>query len=214
MLKLLTLGQLLLTGRFSVACERYRIWRAQRRLARANGSPVTYPNAGFTMVCYPDWPDSVAMCGRDNELWEMQLVQRWLRPGDTAFDLGANAGLYTFASANAVGRSGHVVSVDADPFIVARLRESAEILDTPQVTPVHAAIDRDNGNVTFYVHSSRRDTGRQSLRPSSETQAAGSPITVPARTLEKLLEEQRVSDTPALVKVDIEGAEGQLFATV
>lgn len=212
--KFLTAVRLLSRGDWPAIKRQMRANLADWRVTRARGRPIVYHDFGFPMICHLDWTDSRRYFGhQDADEWESRLIRRWLETGDTVFDFGANIGIYTFAAADAVGRQGHVVSIDADPFVVEKLREGSRILDTPQVTPAHRAITQENGNVTFYVRSSGEDTGGQSLRPEATDRATSTAVTVPSCTVARLIEEQGITVVPALVKVDIEGAEGMMLAT-
>ncbi len=211
--KLFTGCRLLIRGDWPAIKRQVRANLADWRVGRARGQPIVYRDFGFPMICHLDWPDSRRYFGhQDADEWETRLIRRWLEAGDTAFDFGANIGIYTFAAAAAVGPRGRVVSVDADPFAVEKLRQGGRILGTPQVTPVHRAITQENGSVTFYVRANGEDTGGQSLRPDSADREACTAVTVPACTVPRLLEEQGITEVPALVKVDIEGAEGMMLA--
>jgi len=211
--KLLTAIRLLLGGDWTLLKHQARANLADWRVRRARGRPIVYRDFGFPMVCHLDWPDSLRYFGhQDVDEWETRLMRRWLEPGDTAFDFGANIGIYTFAAAAAVGRRGRVVAIDADPHVVEKLRSGAQILDTPQVTPVHRAITQENGSVTFYIRANHQDTGGQSLRPEEADRAACTAVTVPACTVPLLLGELEITAVPALVKVDIEGAEVMMLA--
>jgi FkbM family methyltransferase len=211
--KLFTALRLLLHGDWRQFRLQIRANLSDWRVRRAGGRPIVYRAFGFPMICHPDWPDSLRYFGHENvDEWESRLIRRWLEPGDTAFDFGANIGIYTFAAAAAVGRGGRVVAIDADPHVVDKLRRGVQILATPQVTPVHRAITQENGSVTFYVRANHEDTGGQSLRPEEADRAACTAVTVPACTVPHLLGELGIDAVPALVKVDIEGAEGQMLA--
>jgi FkbM family methyltransferase len=213
--KAATALRLLLSGDLAAFRRQVRINLAARRLRRAAGRAFIYRDFGFPMVCHPDWPDSAAcLNGEDYDEWETRLIRQWLAPGETAIDFGANLGVYTFACAAAVGRTGRVFSVDADAYVVEKLRLGAELLAAPQVHPVHRAMTAENGTVTFYVRANRTDTGGQSLRPEEAERQACTPVTVPASTVPHLLGELGFTGIPSLVKADIEGAEAMLLATV
>src|SRR2546421_503378 len=43
-----------------------------------------------------------------------RLVEEFVRPGDTVWDIGANMGLLTFAAAHVAGPKGRVVAIEPD----------------------------------------------------------------------------------------------------
>lgn len=181
------------------------------------GRPFVYSDMGFPFVCHPDWPDSAAhFCAerrRSTDAWELPLLKQWLEPGDTVLDAGANLGLYTFASASAVGSSGRVVAVEAAPYIVEKLHASARLLGAYQVQTIQAAVTRECGTIRFYIRPDHFATGEQSLRPPTSQLTSSIPVEVPGRTLRDLDRELSLTPRLGLVKVDIEGAESEALET-
>ena len=56
---------------------------------------------------------------------EVQAVLgKYLRPGMTVYDIGANIGFFSLLAARLVGAAGRVTAFEADPEIAARLREN------------------------------------------------------------------------------------------
>lgn len=119
------------------------------------------------------------------------LCRAYLQPGDCAWDIGASDGVMTRVLLKAVGPTGTVVAVDADP--------RYQVAPHPQVTrhvcaigPVHQpplrlGVDR--------THSSCYAVGK----------ATGTTLTVPIMPLDAL------TPAPRLVKVDVQGAEGDVL---
>lgn len=170
--------------------------------------PFVHHLFGFPAVCHPDWVDSADQMHHPNlEVWETTVLRAWLDSGDCIIDVGANTGIYTFAAAAAVGRGGRVIAIDADPFIVERLRRAAGVLPAPQVEPVHAAICDQRGELAFFIRENRSLTGEQSLRPTAGQLALSREIRVPALTLTAIASRHAQPIRPAAVKIDIEGAE-------
>jgi FkbM family methyltransferase len=137
-----------------------------------------------------------------------------LRPGDVAFDVGANVGLFTLLMSRIVGPSGRVVAYEAAPENAALLRDTiamnyqAEWVDIRQAAAAASA-----GTLTF--HASTRFLGNGSLLPHDEQytreflvdgerelSVAAEPLDVHLGAFERI----------ALVKIDVEGAEEQVLA--
>jgi FkbM family methyltransferase len=55
----------------------------------------------------------------------LRLAAEVVRPGSTVWDIGANVGLFSFASAVAAGPAGRVLAVEPDPIMARLLRRSA-----------------------------------------------------------------------------------------
>ncbi len=124
---------------------------------------------------------------------------RLLRPGATVWDVGAHIGFFTALAARCVGPGGRVHAFEPLPANRIRLLETIEMngLEAVEVHPT-AVADRA-GTRQLYGHSS---TSMWSLVERANVQH----IEVPCVTLDGLLAE-RSFGIPALVKVDVEGAE-------
>jgi ubiquinone/menaquinone biosynthesis C-methylase UbiE len=64
-----------------------------------------------------------------------------IRPGQCVADLGAGTGYFSRLLSAAVGPTGTVLAVDAEPNLVADLRKRAEREGTTNLTPVLASLD-------------------------------------------------------------------------
>ena len=95
--------------------SRDRVLR-RRMPADLGGGPIyVSPDA---MLKY--WRHDVA--ASDPEL--LGAAKQFIRPGMTVWDIGANAGLFTFAAQFLAGAAGHVLAVEADPWLVSLLQRS------------------------------------------------------------------------------------------
>ena len=200
-----------LTARFDFAGlgRQWRRHRRQARLQRAGATPFAHRELGFPAVCHPAWPDSAAQyLDGHSDAWEFRLLQAWLQAGDQFLDLGANTGLYSYATLPTVGPTGRIVAVDAAPFVTGKLELGARLLGAAQLHAVQAAITETSGEITFHVRPDGFLTTEQSLRPDAAQLAGSVAVTVPARTLADLAREQSLGSALTAVKIDIEGAEG------
>jgi FkbM family methyltransferase len=136
-------------------------------------------------------------------------LQRTLRPGLVAWDVGANIGYFTLLMAQLVGERGRVVAWEANPPTHALLVESLTmnyLLDRVEARAV--AVAEHDGVLAF--HSMSRFVGCGSLRAPDDAHYERFPvdeasaIEVPAEPLDRFLE---ATDHVDLVKVDVEGAE-------
>ncbi|MFA6547016.1 MAG: FkbM family methyltransferase [Limisphaerales bacterium] len=213
--KAMTLLRLVARGDWQTVRSRWLYNTATRRAGRHGGKSFVHHDMGYPAVCHPDWVDSLdQFCNMAGDHWEAALLRDWLRPGDAAIDAGANLGLYSFALADRVGQQGRVLAVDADLFIIEKLRAAAQLLDATQIKPLHAAVADQTGTLTFYVRSDRFSTAEQSLVPSEGTRGACRAVATPALTIADLIRELDRQADLALIKVDIEGAEAMAFRTV
>jgi len=150
----------------------------------------------------------------DKDLWlgtyEPQLavaIARFVRASSVAYDLGANVGYAALLLARAVGPAGRVVAFEPLPSNLERLRRAISLngLD-PQIDVVPAAVGERSGVGSFLVHASggmgRLEDG------AGRTDGFVSNITVDVVGLDDFVF-RRANASPSLVKIDLEGGEGQ-----
>lgn len=130
------------------------------------------------------------------EFAEMAYLVHVLGRDDLFVDVGANVGSYTILACAAVGARG--CSIEPVPATYKRLIENIRINHLENTVDCHnIGIGSEPGTVRF---SSDMDVGNRALA-QGEYRAGG--ISVPVSTLDALLWEQ----TPALIKIDVEGYE-------
>lgn len=137
---------------------------------------------------------------------ELAFVEKWLRPGDTFVDVGANIGLFTIAASRCVGPAGAVHAIEPSPIAAERLRKHLAI-NRVHNTTVHevALLDADGeAEITIGVES-----GHSSLvhQPSGSDRLVIKTLAAP-----EFFRDLGVS--PRLVKVDVEGSEPKLLPTL
>ncbi len=134
---------------------------------------------------------------------ELQHAVRSLRPGDVAFDVGANVGLYSVAMAGAVGPRGRVVSVEPLSENIRMVERNLAQNGLSNVTCVRCAVSDSLGQAQLHMAN---DGAYASLFHVAENRATGRTLQVPLRTLDDIWDELG-RPTVRLVKIDIEGAE-------
>ena len=133
------------------------------------------------------------------ELAVARRVTELLRPGMTFFDIGANAGYYTLLAAQYVGDHGHVVAFEPVPRAVSILRRHVNLNRlTDRVTVVDAAVGAQSGTAAFAT--------AQSLLEGHLCEGGDLQVRVVA-----LDEEAAALPAPDFIKVDTEGAEGDVL---
>jgi len=150
----------------------------------------------------------VLTLGRRGEGYERRFRSAMLtciRPGDCVWDVGANVGFYSELFATAVGASGKVISFEPSPACVAtledRLRDRASGASR-QIVPV--ALSDEDGDAWLSV-------GRGNTAPGNRLASSEEPLTVKVRTVrgDSLLASGH--EAPAVVKIDVEGFEGEVL---
>jgi FkbM family methyltransferase len=140
------------------------------------------------------------------------FVQRHIRPGDTVIDVGANVGLFTLLLAYQVWEVGRVIAYEASPRMLELLRQNVALSwldDRVEIVPKAAAAA--SGRLPFLAPRQYAMTG--SLRPAEPpTENRGDTvdrIEVDAEPLDVHVGRFERID---LIKIDVEGAEDQVFA--
>ena len=133
-----------------------------------------------------------------------------LHPGMTFFDVGANAGFYSLVAWKKIGPSGKCVSVDPDPDNCAHMQELKQINKLVAWEIVEEAMAGTPGILTFQT-STGGDSGGHLV--NMETFPGDNPQgerfrKVKADTLDHLVARY---GKPDVIKVDIEGAEWEVF---
>jgi len=152
----------------------------------------------------PSLHDSIAytlFCNGSYEPNCIAVLKKFLRPGDTFVDIGANIGLFTVLLSKSVGPNGRIIAIEAAPQVAPYLHQNLRLNDVDNVTVCQMLATSAPGNVSFYPPSKGR-FGGGSIGWSPETL----PITLPADTLENILAKEQVSRLRA-IKMDVEGAE-------
>jgi FkbM family methyltransferase len=120
-----------------------------------------------------------------------------IRPGDTVWDIGANEGLYAAKAAEIVGAAGRVLAFEPSRAVLPRLR--AAVKQYKQARIVETALSDKPGQASFF------DT--ECTYTSSMSAKDGEGYTVQVNTGDEFL----ASDPPNVVKIDVEGFEGEVI---
>lgn len=82
---------------------------------------------------------------------EWDRLSEWLRPGDTAIDVGANVGHYACRMSGLVGAAGRVLAFEPVPDTFAALAANSKTFPFPNVTLLNAAVGDCGGTAGMSV---------------------------------------------------------------
>lgn len=186
------------------------IRRIVERLARGRSFwrrlPASFDHARILVT--PDAALSMLKWGDgwiDREL--LAVVDECVRPGDCVWDIGGNVGLFSVAAAVRAGASGAVLSVEPDLELAALIRKSAAALTArhASIMVLAVAVSEQPGVASFAIAArGRASNALVEFGSRSQTGGVRETMSVPVMTLDGLLDFGR---PPALVKLDVEGAE-------
>lgn len=138
----------------------------------------------------------------------LRRLQSLLRHGWVVWDIGTYIGFYSTFFARAVGLQGHVVAVEPDPENLSRTKNSVALNCLSNVTFVNAAVGAPRREMEFICSERSQSHLVDSYVGAERVQKhGGKTIRVRCMSLDEVLLESE-APPPALIKLDIEGAEG------
>jgi len=138
----------------------------------------------------------------------VELMSRWVRPGDVFFDLGANLGFYSCFVSPLCGPSGAIHAFEANPRLIPNLRRSIELNKEWSRIKLNATAVGRESNTSLTLYGIDR-IGSSSLHPHGWLDK-DSAVTVPVISIDSYVKENKISRIDVM-KVDIEGAELEAF---
>jgi FkbM family methyltransferase len=139
------------------------------------------------------------------------LLERHLDPSRDFVDVGANVGFFTVAAARRLS-AGRVLAVEPVAAAHARLNRNIALNGlSDRVIPLQCLVGDRPGEGTIHVIPGREEySSIEPLVHPSATGAATVVETCPMETLDRLVERHGLA--PAMIKMDVEGAEGIVLA--
>jgi FkbM family methyltransferase len=128
-----------------------------------------------------------------------EAALKHVRPGDTAYDVGAHAGFFTLLLSRLVGVDGRVLAFEPEPANAARLVANVEANGCRNVDVHAVAVSEVSATARFTTHAS-------SLQGSLGERGAA----VATTTIDAVV--SAGASPPSLMKIDVEGAEGRVIA--
>ena len=150
----------------------------------------------------------------NQDYYEPELVdflERCLKPGMVAFDVGANIGCHTLVMANAVAANGRVFAFEPNPAIHQRLRANITLNRFAQVEALPLCLsDHASEETLFAPYENEYNQGLASMHRGNLGPRCQE-ITVASVTLDDFVGERGLQRLD-LLKVDVEGHEFQVLA--
>ncbi len=135
-----------------------------------------------------------------------RAIRQFVAAGDTVYDIGANIGYAALSLAKQVGPRGHVFAFEPLPANVSLLRQNiaGNRLANVQILEVAASDKGDEAVIRVAENPATASLIWHRTNPSA------SQITVRTVVIDDLLAAGQVA-APKFVKIDVEGAEGQVL---
>lgn len=139
------------------------------------------------------------------KIWEAEVFRNALRPGMTAVDVGAKYGYFTLIAAGAVGPTGRVHAIEADPHTASLLRKTIAINHFENIVRVHPFAADDAAREASFV----RQTGLPKYptsflaNPEQTTLSSATFITKPL--------DEMISERVHVMRIDAGGSEPRIL---
>ncbi len=130
-----------------------------------------------------------------------------LKPGSVFYDVGAHIGILSLAAARLVGTSGTVFAFEPDSRNVERIQRNARRNHLARIQVVPCAVWSVSGRMCFERASQYSSHNQGALRTGPGMGEANT-IEVDAIALDDFVASH---DSPALIKIDVEGAEAAVL---
>jgi len=134
-----------------------------------------------------------------------KAIEDAIRPGDTAWDIGANVGFYTETFCSRVGPQGCVVAFEPFPESLEQIRE--RLPDCAWLRLENVALG-DEDTLRHLVLSDNSTTHHLDSGTGQDPDARSIPVTVVRGDSVR----QRLGGAPNLIKVDVEGFEEEVLS--
>jgi FkbM family methyltransferase len=136
--------------------------------------------------------------------YEPRLVNTFcslITGGMTVIDVGAHVGIYSLLASAKVGPNGKVIAIEPSPANARLLRQHLSFNQRRNVEVIEAAVADKLGQITFNYRPNATDPG--SFANSMAYDISGESANVQVRTLDDICSNL----LPAVIKIDVEGAE-------
>lgn len=136
----------------------------------------------------------------DKKRPDLEIIKKYVRPGNIVIDLGANIGLHTIVAAKQAGGSGRVYAFEPDPRNFNSLKRNVSLNGLLNIIVERLGVSNINGERDFYLD--KQDFTMHSLHnpPGAKRQQ----IKIKLVRLDDYFKNDSRID---FIKIDVEGAE-------
>jgi FkbM family methyltransferase len=138
---------------------------------------------------------------------EIDIMSRFIDPGDTVLDVGAYIGTHSRAFSSFVGARGRVISFEPQAEIFSILEENATLAPHKNIMPLRMALGQSEGVAELFVHDTS-NLGATSIAVQEGTTAPS--LADPKRVAMKPIDALGIEGV-CFIKVDAEGFEVEIL---
>lgn len=149
----------------------------------------------------------------ESHFHEVELLRQLVKPGDVAIDAGANIGVITVPLAQAVGKEGYVVALEAQPFIYNMLCGNLALNNLQNVQPFNRAVAERSGKLAFMPELDyTEDFNYGGVPLASEFNSKDSNGRAMCKPVPTITIDDLNLAKPNFIKIDVEGMEVMTLA--
>jgi FkbM family methyltransferase len=173
---------------------------------RAAAIPIGFgPLRGFSIFNDPSPHFPTFRALGIEEVMNWVLFERAIGPGDVSYDIGANEGLHTLLLSRLCGSKGRVYAFEPWPENLEKLRANLQLNNVTNVEIEPCAVSRHSGFANFRAGP---DSSQGRLVDDATQDAPHPDLEVSTTCLDDFVA-QAGRLPPTLLKIDIEGGEGE-----
>jgi len=187
-----------------------------RRTALKRATPIIEDSSGIRFVLYPwDRKRLLYLYRHPHDVAEFAAIRRLVKPGDIAFDVGANIGTYSVLLGGLCGSAGRVWAFEPVPDTYWRLRETLVLNRSDNVIPLQRVVCERSGVARVNLFEPKYSEWNTLGNPSMVTErgyciSPSASVDVPSCTLDDFCGEERI-ERIHFIKIDVEGFELSVF---
>jgi len=173
-----------------------KLFSGEKLFDLENGMKITMP--------LDSGPGIFLLFKGEYEPYQTLLFNENIKEGDIVFDVGAHVGYYSLISSKAVGNKGKVIACEPSSKNVKLLRKNVADNDLKNIYIIDKAVSSQTGSIKLY--KSLSSSGENSIVRKESYEVAR----VASTTIDNL--SKKLNLTPALLKIDVEGAELEVLS--
>jgi|SRR5688572_12724575 len=174
------------------------------RLGNPNLITLYVPKYKYKVYCPATIDDFVNMTTREQEIIEHFNPKK----NDTVVDIGAHLGRYSLISAKRVDNGGKVISIEANPLVLERLKKNLELNELTNTTSLNYAVFSEKTKIKLFFPKEGLKNTIYNTIISERSINSERFVEVNADTLDNILSSTQINpDKVKWIKIDVEGAE-------
>ena len=135
---------------------------------------------------------------------EITFIKKYLKKGDTFFDIGANIGLYSLQASEIIGKNGVIYSFEPTPITFKRLIENIKLNNYNNIKTINIGFSNKKESSDFNISNDGHDAWNSFIKLNQLQNC--STIKVNVEKLDSFIKERNIQNI-SLIKLDVEGWE-------